>query len=88
MKKYKIFYKNVKIGVLQINDKGQYKYTPDQVGTEQVKDNISIFYEMLVESDWRDPIPFFENRIKDAERFDQEKNISNQTDSFKLILED
>ena len=57
--KYKVFYQKTKIGVLEINEKNQYKYTPDVKGTQKVKKSIEIFYEMLVASDWRDPIPFF-----------------------------
>lgn len=86
--KYIVFYKDTRIGVLEINDKNQHRYTPDMNGVEKVKDSISIFYEMLIESDWREPIPFFENRIKDAMRFSQEKDISNQTDPFRMVIEE
>lgn len=86
--KYKVFYLETKIGVLEINEKNKYKYTPDVEGTQKVKKNIEIFYEMLVASDWRDPIPFFQNRINDAKRFSQEKDIKNQTDPFRMIRED
>ena len=86
--KYKVFYQKTKIGVLEINEKNQYKYTPDVKGTQKVKKSIEIFYEMLVASDWRDPIPFFQNRISDATRFSQEKDIKNQTDPFRMIRED
>ena len=85
---YKVFYQKTKIGVLEINEKNQYKYTPDVKGTQKVKKSIEIFYEMLVASDWRDPIPFFQNRISDATRFSQEKDIKNQTDPFRMIRED
>ena len=61
--KYKVFYQKTKIGVLEINEKNQYKYTPDVKGTQKVKESIEIFYEMLVASDWRDPIPFFQNLV-------------------------
>lgn len=86
--KYIVFYKETKIGVLEINDKGQHKYTPDDTGTKKVKESISIFYELLVASDWREPIPFFENRIRDAKRFAKENDISNQTDSFRMLRVD
>lgn len=85
MTSYKIFYENIQIGVLQINEKGQHKYLPDKKGTEKVMDNISIFHDLLIESDWRDPIPFFENRIRDAKKFSKEDYISNQTDPFKFV---
>ena len=83
--KYAVFYQDTKIGILEINEKGQHKYTPDVVGTEAVKDRIAIFYEMLNKTEWRDPIPFFENRIRDAKKFSSDDVISKQTDSFKMV---
>ena len=45
--KYVVFYKDIKIGVLEINNKGQHRYTPDKMGIQKVREEISIFYEML-----------------------------------------
>ena len=86
--KYNVFYKDTKIGVLEINEVGQHRYTPDATGIQEMKESLSIFYELLVPTDWRDPIPFFENRIRDAKRFSQENDIRNQTDSFRMIKVD
>lgn len=83
--KYNIFYKDTKIGVLEINEIGQHRYTPDDTGIKEFKESLSIFYELLVPTDWREPIPFFENRIRDAKRFSQENDISNQTDLFRMV---
>lgn len=83
--RYTVFYGKTQIGVLEINDKGQHRYTPDVIGTETVKTSISLFYELLEKSDWREPIPLFKNRIEDAKRFSQEDYISNQTDDFILV---
>ena len=82
---YTVFYGKTQIGVLEINDRGQHRYTPDVIGTETVKTSISLFHELLEKSDWRDPILLFKNRIDDASRFSQEDYISNQTDNFVLV---
>lgn len=88
MEKYTVFYNTVKIGKLEINEKGEHKYTPDIVGTKTVKPSIQIFHELLEKSDWREPIPLFESRIQDAKKFSQENDISNQTDDFRLVREE
>ena len=85
--KYKILYKETLIGVLEINEKNQYKYTPDFDGVEKVNKEVSLIHEMLEGSDWRDPIPFFKNRIDNAKRFSKENYISSQTDSFRMVKE-
>lgn len=86
--RYAVFYQDTKIGTLEINAEGKHKYTPDSEGTQLVKNSISIFYEMISGTDWRDPIPFFENRIKDSKRFGNEEIIARNTDFFKLIKEE
>ena len=40
---------------------------------------------MQVESDWREPIPFFKNRIENTKRFSDGKIINYHTDPFKMI---
>lgn len=86
--KYIVSYNNIEIGVLEINKKNQYKYTPNEKLTTEVKEKISLFPELLVQSEWGKPIPIFENRIRDAKSFSQEKDISTQTDLFQLVLVD
>ena len=58
--KYIVFYNNIEIGVLEINKKNQYKYTPNEKLTTEVKEKISLFPELLVQSEWGKPIPIFE----------------------------
>ncbi len=82
---YTVFYRETKIGILEINDKGQHKYTPDIEGVKTVKSSISIFHELLEKSDWREPIPVLKNHIEDARKFSQHSYISNQTDDFILV---
>lgn len=87
MEKYSILYKSTKIGVLEINEKGQYKYTPDLTAVEKVKNDVSLIHDMLESSDWRDPIPFFKNRIENAKRF-SDVEIGYHTDNFMMIKEE
>ena len=58
--KYIVSYNNIEIGVLEINKKNQYKYTPNEKLTTEVKEKISLFPELLVQSEWGKPIPIFE----------------------------
>ena len=83
--KYEVFYKATKIGVLEINDLNQYKYTPDKEGTLLVKEQISAINELMQESDWREPIPFFKIRIDNAKMFSKENDISSHTDHFRMV---
>ncbi len=83
--KYEIYCKNTLIGVLEINSDGQYKYTPNNEGVEVAKKEVSLIHEMQVKSDWREPIPFFKNRIDNAKRFSDGKIIAYHTDPFKMI---
>lgn len=83
--KYEIYCKNTLIGVLEVNSDGQHKYTPNKEGVEIAKKEVSLSHEMQVESDWREPIPFFKNRIENAKRFSDGEIIGYHTDQFKMI---
>ena len=85
--KYNVLYKDVEIGVLEINAVGQHKYTPNYEGVSQIKDEVSLIREMLVASDWRNPIPFFSERIENAQKFNL-RVIRYQTDFFKMVRSD
>lgn len=84
MIKYEILYKQTKIGVLEVNEQGQHKYTPDLNGIENVKNEVSLSHYMLEKTDWKAPIPFFKNRIENAKRFPKVK-IGYHTDNFRMI---
>lgn len=86
MIKYRIFDNNVEIGLLEINEKGQHRYTPIESQIEYIRRTCSPFWEFYTKSDWREPIPVLQNRINDARRFGQKKDITNQTDTFRLFL--
>ena len=83
--KYEIYYKNTLIGVLEVNIDGQHKYTPNKEGVQIAKKDVSLSHEMQVQSDWREPIPFFKNHIENAKRFSDGKIIDYHTDPFKMI---
>lgn len=81
--KYKIFYDTTEIGVLEINTDGKYRYTPNMEGVEEVKDKISLSNELQIKSEWRDPIPFFKERLDNASGF-QSDVIAYHTDRFVM----
>ena len=83
--KYTILYKNTKIGVLEINDKGMHRYTPDEEGIESIKDEVALMKFMLEKTDWKETIPFFKIRIDAAKRFNQDDDIVMHTDSFRMV---
>ena len=84
--KYTIYYKDVTIGVLEINSEGKHKYTPYANGVEAVKMETLLSHELLEKSGWRSPIPFFKDSIEDAKKFSQEKDIRSHTDNFRMVL--
>ena len=84
---YTIFYKETKIGVLEINENGEHRYTPDIKGVESVKNEVMLMHDMLEKTDWREPIPFFKNRIENAKRFSNESEITSHTDCFRMVKE-
>ena len=85
---YKVFCENVEIGLLEINEQGQHRYTPIPEHVKLVKNSIMPFYEMVDGQDWGSPIPILKNRIENAKRFGTEKDISSHTDSFRLVMVD
>lgn len=85
MKKYNILYKDILIGILEINEQEQHRYTPDAENVEKVKKMVPLIHEMTEKTDWRDPIPFFKNRIDNSKRFSQEDDIRSHTDFFRMI---
>lgn len=88
--RYRIFYKDVEIGMLEISaDESQHKYTPNPDGIVLVKDYAPLTKKMLEGTNgWEKAIPFFKNRIEDAKRFSREEHITKHTDSFRMVKED
>lgn len=86
--KYKVSYNGVEIGVLFIktNEKEvKHRYIPALKGLKEVGKDLILFPELFENSGcWVNPLPVFENRIKDAKRFGNDSVIANQTDGFVL----
>lgn len=82
--KYKIFYDTTEIGVLEINTEGKYRYTPNEAGVEKVKNEISLSYDLKEKTEWRDPIPFFKERLDNASGFPSDV-IAYHTDLFRMV---
>lgn len=82
--KYLIFYDTTEIGVLEINAEGKHRYTPNESGVEKVKQKISLSYELMQKTDWRDPISFFKERLDNASGF-QSDVIAYHTDLFRMV---
>ena len=82
---YKVYYEGQKIGTLEVEN-GKHRYTPDEEGVLIKKNELSVFPELFNKTEWREPIPLFQNRIDDAKRFGIEDEIRNQTDGFCLKM--
>ena len=82
--KYQIFYKEIEIGLLEVNETGQHRYTANSEAVQKIKEEVPLIPEMLNGTDWREPIPFFEERILNASRFDLAV-IQYHTDLFKMV---
>ena len=88
--RYGIFYKDVKIGILEVSANGnQHRYTPNPDGIVLVKDYVPLTKTMLEGTNgWEDAIPFFRNRIEDARRFSHDECISKHTDNIRMVKEE
>lgn len=88
--RYRIFYKEIEIGMLEISaDGNQHKYTPNPDGIVLVKDDAPLTSKMMEGTNgWEEPIPFFKNRIEDAKRFFHENNITKHTDNIHMVKEE
>ena len=82
--KYIVIYGQTEIGELEINSKGMHRYTPNMEGEEEEKVKISLSNELQVKSEWRDPIPFFKERLDNASGF-QSDVIAYHTDLFRMV---
>ena len=84
--KYQVFYKEIEIGLLEVNENGQYRYTANSEAVESIKNEVPLIPEMLEGTEWVDPIPFFKERIDNGGRFDLTV-IQYHTDFFRMVKE-
>ena len=83
---YDIYYKDVYIGLLEINERGQHRYTPNAEGIGKDEKIIPLDYRMTKYKDWGEPIPILKNKIARAKRFGHEEDITSHTDHFRLVM--
>lgn len=83
---YDVFYKDEHIGILMMNGYHNERFIPNDNIVKYEKDIFD--RRWLIDTDWT-YIPFFENRIYDALRFNQNmKMISSHTDFYSFIRKD
>lgn len=63
MLNYKVYYGEICIGQLFINEKGEYKYITDRDAIERVEKEVELLYDVKVDKDYGEPIDFFKVRI-------------------------
>ena len=86
MTAYDIYCKDVCIGLLEIDERGQHRYTPIAEGIGKVEKIVPLYYHMTNYRDWGEPIPIWKNKIARAKRFGHEKDISSHTDPFMMVM--
>lgn len=85
MEKYKVFYDEVLIGKLFVNDEYKYCYEPVYEGVEKVKDHACLLRVMEngTKGEFGDPIPFFQERLRYMKLW-KLGVINYQTDKFVI----
>lgn len=84
MKKYTLYYMDIFLGTLIINEQKQYAFIPNEEGIQKVKDETVLIVEILYGTNgFVDAIPFFQNRINNMEK-NKLESIRYHTDYFIL----
>lgn len=85
MEKYEVYYKDVFIGKLFVNDEYKYCYEPVFEGVEKVKDRACLLKVMEngTDGEFGEPIPFFQERLRYMKLW-KLGVINYQTDKFAI----
>ena len=85
MEKYEVFYKDVLIGNLVVNNEYKYCYEPVFEGVERVKDSACLLrvMEKGTNGAFGEPIPFFQERLRYMKLW-KLGVINYQTDNFVI----
>ena len=85
MEKYEVFYKDVLIGNLFVNNEYKYCYEPVWEGVERVKNSACLLRVMEegTNSAFGEPIPFFQERLRYMKLW-KLGVINYQTDNFVI----
>lgn len=84
--KYEVFYKDILIGTLSINDAGMYCYEPNEEGVIKAKEETYLSTELIngTNGEFVRPIPFLENRIDNMQK-NGLSQINYGTDYFSIV---
>lgn len=82
MKIYKVYWGDILIGTLSINN-NMHKYIPNFGGIKSLERKAPLLSQVTKPYDWGEPIPFFASRIANCERFGT-KDYTYNTDHYKL----
>lgn len=85
--KYNVYYKDVRIGRLYINEEGQYKYVTEAEGIEKIEkaEDIRIIADARNNRDWGAPIAFFDNRIENCKKFGETEKVKYPNSEYCFI---
>ena len=85
MEKYKVYYSDVLIGKLFVNDEYKYCYEPVFEGVEKVKNKACLLKVMEngTKGEFIEPIPFFQERLRYMKLW-KLGVINYQTDKFVI----
>lgn len=85
-RKYRIDCKGIPVAILEISG-DRCRVTPVLEGLLNPEvQKVSLPVDISQGQDWGDPIPFFQNKIRNAERFGREAYIGSFTDPFCMVL--
>lgn len=85
--RYKVFFKDTLLGILEVDENNKHKFTTNEEGVNAAKEETVLIVEIVNGTDgFVDPIPFFENRLKNAERLGLDE-IRYHTDYFVIKKE-
>ena len=84
MERYELFYKEVYLGRLTVNEAGLHRFEPEEEGIKAVKDRAPLMRELERGTEgFVSPIPFFQSRLRQMRRWGLNE-INYQTDWFLL----
>ena len=63
MIKYNVWFKDICIGSLHINEEGQHKYVVNSAAVEEAEKSHTLVAEAKTERDWGEPIEFFDTCV-------------------------
>lgn len=66
---YEVYYRDILIGRLSVDENGRHAYKPEKAGIAAVEDRVCLLRVMKEGTDgYGEPIPFFQNRLYNMKR--------------------